>query len=204
MDKKNKYDSIKNELTLRNKGVFIAILIVEIVFFVKGVLKNPKKDALTTFFHSTMTPIEFHFGLIFVFMSPTILAIQRKTSNDIISRLIRPRSPGMNWLRGWRTIRLENTVSLHIYVACWFLFWSILHVALGLFMYYLAIYDSPKDPSVVAGSLKSSFLPHEKDFFSMFEKYTLYISKGANQYMLVTGFILTFVFIIISGNSIRK
>ncbi|PVU87729.1 hypothetical protein BB559_005911 [Furculomyces boomerangus] len=200
MAKDNKHLSIKNEITLTNKGVFLIILGLQIALFVKSLMAKPGKSKLKKFFFSTILPLNINFGLIFTFMSPTLMSLQRRLSFNIISKIIRPKK-NFRWLIGWRSIRMENTVSLHVFTACWFLFWAFLHVGFGLFMFYLKIYESKTPKANNKNNSISDVL--EAGFFDNFkEKEVLFTVKGADQYILVTGLFLTTFFVIIGANAI--
>ncbi|OMH79117.1 Superoxide-generating NADPH oxidase heavy chain subunit B [Zancudomyces culisetae] len=82
--------------------------------------------------------------------------ILRKFILDRMSRLLKP-STRKKWLffSGWRTIRMENTLSLHLLFTLGFVFWSVLHSALGVYRYY--------NPTIIItypGAGKAGFDPH--------------------------------------------
>ncbi|OMH82255.1 hypothetical protein AX774_g4273 [Zancudomyces culisetae] len=62
---------------------------------------------------------------------------QSTTTIYKISTVLRPNSR-MKWLffSGWRTIRLEKALKLHVYFAVWFTVWCVIHSGLGAYLFY--------------------------------------------------------------------
>ncbi|PVV02605.1 hypothetical protein BB560_002937 [Smittium megazygosporum] len=136
------------------------------------------------------------------------MSLQRRAYFNQISRILRPK-PNRKWLLGWRSIRFENTISLHIFTVCWLLFWSVLHVFFALFLFYLRIYNttiphsSSSNSTIIAAQSLAGVKKSDDGFFDMFrDKKVMFEKPDADQFMLGTGLSIALLFGIISANAI--
>ncbi|PVU85902.1 hypothetical protein BB559_006764 [Furculomyces boomerangus] len=75
-----------------------------------------------------------------------LLSFIKKTILNFLSKSL-IRKDGKIRIWGWRSIRFENTIGLHIFSAIWAIFWSAVHSAIAYINFYLNVKSDSASPS---------------------------------------------------------
>ncbi|OLY80425.1 Superoxide-generating NADPH oxidase heavy chain subunit C [Smittium mucronatum] len=145
-------------------------------------------------FKSTFLPMNLNFAFTFFFMSQGLLSLLRLHVLDRISKGIKIFREKLFGPVGWRSIRIENSVGLHIYCALWFLIWLLIHFIISLVLFEFDLNGSKRKAAAAASSNSSKSQEGRSDSSGN--------GKSSNRqiignYMPVTGILALCLFIVV-------
>ncbi|PVU88195.1 hypothetical protein BB561_005968 [Smittium simulii] len=123
------------DFTVTNNGLIIALILYQIIYTISALKGTAGDDLYASLLGVSIRMIYISFGAIFLLISISIISLVRSLILDPICRLIRPRRY-FPYTLGWRSIRFESPIKLHIFFGIMFVLWSIVHTNVAYFLYY--------------------------------------------------------------------
>ncbi|PWA00408.1 hypothetical protein BB558_003542 [Smittium angustum] len=192
-----------NDFTITNSGIFVILTVVQPTIYFYKVCHSGTIDNTYYHFISSSALINMNLALTFIFMCHLLLSFLKKTILNFLSKLLIYKN-GKIRIWGWRSIRFENTIGLHIFSAIWAILWSTVHsIAAYQTFYAFEKLDSgipfKRDNVNTKNNGNESRLLGKRQFY--------YEYASIFRYALITGFValgLLFLIFLTSLPIVRK